>query len=100
MKQQQKKLGLTFKGIPIFYLPKISFPIDSSRKTGFLAPEIGGGGRSGNELRLPFYYNIASNYDATITPRILSGRGFQLGSEFRYLDKNNISSFQIDYLSK
>ena len=98
-KATAKKLGLTFKGVPIFYLPKISFPIDSSRKTGFLAPEIGGGGRSGNELRLPFYYNIASNYDATITPRILSGRGFQLGSEFRYLDKNNTSSFQIDYLS-
>ena len=94
-----KKLGLTFKGVPIFYLPKISFPIDSSRKTGFLAPEIGGGGRSGNELRLPFYFNIASNYDATIIPRILSGRGFQLGSEFRYLDKNNTSNFQIDYLS-
>ena len=50
-----KKLGLNFKGFPLLYLPRISFPINTTRKSGFLAPEIGGGGRSGNELRAPFY---------------------------------------------
>ena len=93
-----KKLGLKFKGFPLLYVPRISFPINTARKSGFLAPEIGGGGRSGNELRAPFYINIAKNYDATITPRILTGRGFQLGSEFRYLDKNNSTTLQFDYL--
>ncbi|MDG1713066.1 MAG: LPS assembly protein LptD [Woeseiaceae bacterium] len=94
-----EKVVLSFKDIPIVYLPKISFPLDNNRKTGFLAPEIGGGGRSGNEIRLPWYWNIAKNYDATITPRILTGRGFQLGNEFRYLTNTSKGSMQIDYLA-
>jgi len=94
-----EKVVLSFKDIPIVYLPKISFPLDNNRKTGFLAPEIGGGGRSGNEIRLPWYWNIAKNYDATITPRILTGRGFQLGNEFRYLTNTSNGSMQIDYLA-
>ena len=97
-KASARKVGLKFKGIPILYIPKISFPIDNSRKSGFLAPEIGGGGRSGNEFRLPFYFNIAKNYDATITPRLLTGRGFQLGSEFRYINQNNNTKLKFDYL--
>jgi len=97
-KATAKKVGLRFKGIPILYIPRISFPIDDSRKSGFLSPEIGGGGRSGNEFRLPFYWNIAKNFDATITPRILTGRGFQLGGEFRYINQKNSTRLNLDYL--
>jgi LPS-assembly protein len=93
------KVSLSFKDIPILYIPKISFPLGDARKSGFLAPEIGGGGRSGNEIRLPWYWNIAKNYDATITPRILTGRGFQLGNEFRYLSSANKGQLKLDYLN-
>ena len=65
--------------------PYLSFPITDARKTGILTPEIGSTGRSGNELSVPFYWNIAPNYDATITPRLLTERGLQFGAEFRYL---------------
>ncbi len=94
-----EKVVLKFKDIPIVYLPRISFPMDDNRKSGFLAPEIGGGGRSGNEIRLPWYWNITQNYDATITPRVLTGRGFQLGNEFRYLTNTSNGSMQLDYLA-
>ena len=96
---QADKVSLSFKDIPILYIPKISFPLGDARKSGFLAPEIGGGGRSGNEIRLPWYWNIAKNYDATITPRILTGRGFQLGNEFRYISSTNKSQLKLDYLN-
>ena len=92
-------LALRFKGIPILYAPQLTFPIGDIRKTGFLAPEIGNGGRNGNEIRLPWYWNIAENYDATLTPRILTSRGIQYGTEFRYLTERNEGNIQIEYLA-
>ncbi len=93
-----KGMKLRFKGVPILYAPYISFPIGDARKSGVLTPEIGSSGRSGNELRVPYYWNIAPNYDATITPRLLTSRGLQLATQFRYLTERNEGSVAVDYL--
>jgi len=76
---------LRFQGVPILWAPYLSFPIGDARKTGVLAPVIGSSNRSGNEIRVPYYWNIAPKYDATITPRLLTDRGLQMGAQFRYL---------------
>ena len=73
-----------FKGLPVFYTPWIRFPIDDRRKSGFLAPTIGNSNDSGFELETPWYWNISPNKDAIFAPRILSERGLQLKSNFRY----------------
>jgi len=93
-----RRVKLRFKGVPILYSPYLSFPITDARKSGMLTPELGSAGRSGNELRVPWYWNIADNYDATFTPRLLSDRGLQLGSEFRYLTARNDGIAQFEYL--
>ena len=93
-----KGMKLTFKGVPILYAPYLSFPIGDARKSGVLTPEVGSAGRSGNELRVPYYWNIAPNYDATITPRLLTSRGLQLGTEFRYLTTSSEGIVAGDYL--
>jgi LPS-assembly protein len=93
-----KGVSLRFQGVPILYSPYLSFPIGDARKTGLLAPEIGTSGRSGNEIRVPFYWNIAPNYDATITPRLLTDRGLQVGSEFRYLTRTMDGEIYAEYL--
>jgi len=93
-----KGMQLRFKNVPILYLPYISFPIGDARKSGVLTPEIGSSGRSGNEIRVPYYWNIAPNYDATITPRLLTSRGLQLETQFRYLTDRNDGSVTADYL--
>ncbi|MDX1507845.1 MAG: LPS assembly protein LptD [Woeseiaceae bacterium] len=93
-----RNIKLRFKNIPILYAPYISFPISDARKTGVLTPEIGGAGRSGNEIRIPWYWNIAPNYDATITPRLLTSRGVQLQTEFRYLTEINDGIITAQYL--
>jgi len=72
-----------FMGVPVFYAPYISFPISDERKTGFLAPGYGSDEESGNIIDLPWYWNIAPNQDATITPRYYTDRGLQLGVEYR-----------------
>ena len=76
------------EGIPVFYTPWVSFPIDDRRKSGLLYPTIAYDSDNGTDLTLPYYWNIAPNYDATITPRFMSKRGVLLENEFRYLAGN------------
>ncbi len=74
-----------FKGVPFFYLPYATFPIDNQRKSGFLVPSIGHSSETGFDVTTPYYFNIAPSMDATFSPRYMSKRGWLLGGEFRYL---------------
>ena len=80
---------LKFKSLPIMATPWLRFPIDDRRMSGFLIPEAGYTSRNGFDLRLPYYLNLAPNYDATLYPRLIGKRGFLLGGEFRYLFGNH-----------
>ncbi len=93
-----RDVKLRFKGVPILYTPYLSFPLSDARKSGILTPEIGSTGRGGNELSVPYYWNIAENYDATFTPRLLTDRGLQTAAEFRYLFENSGGIAQVEYL--
>ncbi|MFZ4534707.1 lipid IV(A) palmitoyltransferase PagP [Propionivibrio sp.] len=75
-----------FLDVPILYSPWLSFSLNNERKSGFLAPSFGTTSVNGIDLGLPYYWNIAPNMDATITPRVLGKRGVQLNNEFRYLN--------------
>lgn len=89
---------LRFKGVPILYSPYFSFPIGSQRKSGFLLPSIGTAETTGLDIAAPYYLNLAPNYDATITPRVLSKRGAQLIGEFRYLTPRSEGAVAAEYL--
>jgi LPS-assembly protein len=89
---------LDFKGVPILYTPFISFPVGNQRKSGFLFPTIGTSTRSGSSLAVPWYWNIAPNYDATFVPTWFSKRGGKLDSEFRYLTDLGRGTFEAEYL--
>ena len=89
---------LYFKGVPILYTPYITFPIDDRRRTGFLTPNYRLSSEGGGELTLPFYLNLAANYDLTLRPRNLTRRGFMLGSEFRYLLPRGSGRIDLEYL--
>jgi len=66
--------------VPLFYAPYLTFPINDQRKTGFLTPGFGSDEESGNIFEIPWYWNIAKNQDATITPRIYTDRGTQVAA--------------------
>jgi LPS-assembly protein len=87
-----------FQGVPIFYSPYLSFSLHRERKTGFLTPHYGSTSKGGAEVTVPFYWNIAPNYDATFSPRIISRRGLLLGSEFRYLQPSFLGEARLDVL--
>ena len=80
-----KHARLHLGGLPVLYMPYFTFPVDDRRKSGFLIPSAGSSNRLGSELSTPYYFNLAPNYDATLTPRWMSKRGLMLGGEFRYL---------------
>ncbi len=79
---------LVFKGVPILYLPWASFPLDDRRKSGFLLPRAGYSTKNGVDIQVPYYFNLAPNYDLTLTPRLVSKRGLLLAGEFRYLTRH------------
>jgi LPS-assembly protein len=85
-------------GVPILWLPFISFPTDDRRRSGVLSPSIGNDQRNGFDLQVPIYWNIAPNFDATFTPRWLSKRGLLLGTEFRYLTDRSRGSLETTWL--
>ncbi len=91
-------MKLRFQGVPILYSPYLSFPIGDARKSGMLSPKFGSTRRSGSEILVPFYWNIAPNYDATITPRLLTDRGSQLQTQFRYLTNTMTGRAFVEYL--
>jgi LPS-assembly protein len=72
-------------GYPVFYAPYLKFPIDDRRKSGFLWPEAGTDSRGGLDIAAPYYFNLAPNYDATLTPRYIADRGLLTELEGRYL---------------
>jgi LPS-assembly protein len=87
-----------FQGVPIFYSPYLSFSLHRERKTGFLTPHYGSTSKGGAEITVPFYWNIAPNYDATLSPRIISKRGLLLESEFRYLQPSFLGEARLDVI--
>lgn len=72
-------------GVPVFYSPYLNFPIDDRRQSGLLYPTFGSSSRGGFEYAQPYYWNIAPNLDATLTPTWLSKRGLGLGGQLRWL---------------
>lgn len=90
--------SLRFLGVPILYTPWVDFPLSDARKTGVLAPTFGTTERSGLDILVPYYLNLAPNYDATLYPRLLSKRGVQLGGEFRYLLAGAHGENRLEYL--
>ncbi|MEO6172628.1 MAG: LPS assembly protein LptD [Arenimonas sp.] len=89
---------LRLGGVPVLWLPYISFPTDDRRRSGILSPTIGSDQRNGTDISLPIYWNIAPNYDATFTPRWLSERGLMLGTEFRYLTQRSNGELETTWL--
>lgn len=80
-----RRVSVHFLDVPVFYTPWLQFPLSNERKSGFLTPTLGSTGVRGFEVTTPYYLNLAPNYDATITPRLMTKRGLMIGTQFRYL---------------
>ena len=80
-----KNAQLRVKDVPVFYMPWIKFPISDKRSSGLLFPTIHSSSSNGLDYAQPIYWNLAPNYDATITPRLVQERGIGVEVELRHL---------------
>ena len=88
-----------FKGVPIFYMPSTSFSLNKNRQSGFLSSTFGTTTRSGFDLRIPYYFNISPNMDATLSARYLGKRGPLAEGQFRYLTENYSGVNELQYMN-
>ncbi len=86
--------------VPVFYTPYIRFPVNDERQSGFLFPNLGYSSSDGVDVSLPYYLNLAPNYDATIMPRYIGDRGAGLEGEFRHLSGWEETTFSGAFLPK
>jgi LPS-assembly protein len=89
---------LRFLGVPILAAPTLSFPLTDARKSGWLPPTVNIDNRSGLQVHLPYYWNIAENRDATIVPRVITRRGLGVDAEFRYLEPGYQGQLDLEWL--
>ncbi|WP_446029479.1 LPS assembly protein LptD [Lelliottia amnigena] len=85
--------------VPVFYSPYLQLPIGDKRRSGFLIPNAKYSTTNYFEFYLPYYWNIAPNMDATITPHYIHKRGnIMWENEFRYLTHAGAGLMELDYL--
>lgn len=85
--------------VPIFYSPYLQLPVGDKRRSGFLIPNAKYSTSNYFEFYLPYYWNIAPNMDATITPHYIHKRGnIMWENEFRYLTHAGAGLMELDYL--
>ena len=89
---------IRFMGVPLMYLPWVSFPLGNERKSGFLFPGIGNTSSGGLQLSVPYYWNIAPNADFTFQPIEYSKRGPDLGGDLRFLTQRQHGGLDWSYL--
>ena len=89
---------LRFKGVPVLGSPWVTFPLDDRRKSGVLTPSFTNRDRTGVDISVPIYLNLAPNYDLTITTRYMRQRGTQANTEFRYLLPGTEGQVRFEYL--
>ena len=89
---------LRFLNVPILALPTLSFPLTDDRKSGWLPPSVNLDNKSGLSLAVPYYWNIAPNRDATLTPHLATRRGLGMDTEFRYLEPAYGGQLNLDLL--
>lgn len=85
--------------VPVFYSPYLQLPVGDKRRSGFLIPNAKYSTSNYFEFYLPYYWNIAPNMDATITPHYIHKRGNVMWeNEFRYLTQAGAGLMELDYL--
>lgn len=95
-----RNASIRLGNVPIFYYPfTLPFPLGDGRVSGLLPPSVGSTRTGGFDLEVPYYFNLAPHYDATISPRLVSDRGVMFGAEFRYLASWSMNSINFTHLA-
>lgn len=93
-----KHVRLVVKGIPVFYWPYLRFPVGDERQSGFLYPTIGLSDGT-LDVSVPYYFNLAPNYDLTLTPHFLQDHGTLIEANGRHLSRHFETDISLAHIS-
>lgn len=93
---QAERARVVFQGAASPVIPRLSFPLTDSRRSGWLPPTVGVTSRTGADVTLPYYLNLAINRDLTLYPRLSLLRGASLGAWGRYLEPKASGELRLE----
>ncbi len=93
-----RNAALRIHGVPVFYTPYIRFPVTDERMSGWLFPDVGLSDTNGTDIAVPYYLNLAPNYDATLTARSIAERGVGVDGTARHVSKFGSAEVGGSYL--
>ncbi|MEW6109289.1 MAG: LPS assembly protein LptD [Nitrospirota bacterium] len=87
-----RDVSFRIKGLPVFYAPYFWAPIITERQTGFLIPVVSYYKKRGLSMKLPYFWAISENRDATFVLDLYSRRGIGAGLEYRFIKPGGVKS--------
>jgi len=93
---EAEQARIVFQGLQGPTIPRLSFPLTDTRRSGWLPPTMGVSSRTGADLTLPYYFNVASNRDLTLFPRVSLIRGVSIGAWGRYLEPQSLGEVRVE----
>lgn len=91
---------LYIQGVPVFWTPYLSVPLDDRRKSGLLTPSFSLDSTGITRFNQELYLNLAANYDATLGYGYYAQAGHLLGGEARYLNRYGRAQLDLDWLAR
>ena len=81
-------------GLPVVYLPYMAHAgPEVVKRSGFLAPALASSGEFGAAVETPYFFDLAPNYDLTLTPRVSEKQDPFLTADWRHLTRNGRYQF-------
>ena len=93
-----RNVTIRVKDVPLIYSPYLRFPLNDERQSGFLSPGLGHDSDGGTDVIIPYYFNLAPNYDLTYQLRSLWKRGLIHDFHGRHLSKRTENELNIGYI--
>lgn len=93
-----RQAALWLRRVPIFYTPRLLWPVMRERAAGFLVPNIGYNNRRGAYLGNAFFWPVSRSLDTTFFLDTYSKGYVGLGQELRWAPTENAyGEFQVNY---
>lgn len=93
-----RQVALWLRRLPIFYTPRLLWPVKRDRAAGLLVPNIGYNTRRGAYLGNAFFWPISRSFDTTFFLDTYSKGYVGLGQELRWAPaENSYGEFQVNY---
>ncbi|NWG00086.1 MAG: LPS-assembly protein LptD [Thermoanaerobaculaceae bacterium] len=92
-----KGAALKVRGVPIFYTPRLLWPVKRDRAAGMLVPNVGYNDRRGAYLGNAFFWPISRSLDTTTYLDLYSKGYVGVGQEARWTPAENAQGEMLAY---